>query len=69
MAGKDMSPTNADAKPFVGSPSSINRKQTWNGEPPKTVQRNANRISELQHQNINLVKRIYELENKLQNLI
>ena len=65
MAGKDMNATNSSATIFMASPCPINGKQNLNGEPPKSVQRNANRISELQHQNINLVKRIHELEKKL----
>ena len=65
MAGKDINATNSSTKIFMASPSPIYGKQNLNGEPPKSVQRNANRISELQHQNINLVKRIHELEKKL----
>ena len=65
MAGENINATDSSTKIFMASPSPINVRQNWNVESSKSVQRNANRISELQHQNINLIKRIHEVEKKL----
>ena len=62
------SSVNTDGNPslFIGSPSMNNLKQYCNCEESKLSQRNKNRISELQHQNTNLNKRLKMIERLLE---